>query len=69
VARQEHVGLFPRFALMRRCIEAGLPAGALVSWDGLHNSVAGYVTVSVGRWRGPFTPAGAELRNDLCRCR
>jgi hypothetical protein len=54
---------------MRRCIEAGLPAGALVSWDGLHNSVAGYVTVSVGRWRGPFTPAGAELCNDLCRCR
>jgi acyl-CoA thioesterase I len=30
VARQEHVGLFPRFALMRRSIEAGLPAAALV---------------------------------------
>jgi acyl-CoA thioesterase-1 len=42
VARQEHVGLFPRFALMRRSIDAGLPAGALVSWDGLHNSAAGY---------------------------
>jgi acyl-CoA thioesterase-1 len=42
VARQERVGLFPRFALMRRSIDAGLPAGALVSWDGLHNSVAGY---------------------------
>jgi acyl-CoA thioesterase-1 len=41
-ARQERVGLFPRFALMRRAIEAGLPAGALVSWDGLHNSAAGY---------------------------
>jgi acyl-CoA thioesterase-1 len=42
VARQERVGLFPRFALMRRSVEAGLPSGALVSWDGLHNSAAGY---------------------------
>ena len=42
VARQERVGRFSRFALMRRSIEAGLPAGALVSWDGLHNSTAGY---------------------------
>ena len=41
-AQQERVGLFPRFALMRRAIEAGLPPGALVSWDGLHNSAAGY---------------------------
>lgn len=42
VARQEHVGLFPRFALMRRSIDAGLAPDALVSWDGLHNSGAGY---------------------------
>jgi acyl-CoA thioesterase I len=42
VARQERVGLFSRFALMRRSVEAGLPVGALVSWDGLHNSAAGY---------------------------
>jgi acyl-CoA thioesterase I len=42
VAREERVGLFPRFALMRRSIDAGVPAGALVSWDGLHNSIAGY---------------------------
>jgi acyl-CoA thioesterase I len=41
-ARHERVGLFTRFALMRRAIEAGLPSGALVSWDGLHNSVDGY---------------------------
>jgi len=41
-ARQEQVGLFPRFALMRRAIEAGVPRGALVSWDGLHNSADGY---------------------------
>ena len=42
VARQERVGLFSRFALMRRSVDAGLPAGALVSRDGLHNSTAGY---------------------------
>jgi lysophospholipase L1-like esterase len=42
VAREERVGLFSRFLLMRRSIEAGLPAGALVAWDGLHNSAAGY---------------------------
>jgi lysophospholipase L1-like esterase len=41
-ARQERVGLFSRYALMRRSVEAGLPSGALVSWDGLHNSAAGY---------------------------
>lgn len=34
--------VFPRFALMRRSIDAGLPAGAPISWDGLHNSAAGY---------------------------
>lgn len=42
VARQERVGLFPRFELMRRSIDAGLSSGALVAWDGLHNSAAGY---------------------------
>lgn len=41
-AREERVGLFSRFALMRRSVEAGLPPGALVSWDGLHNSAEGY---------------------------
>lgn len=41
-AREEHVGLFSRFSLMRRSIEAGLSASALVAWDGLHNSAAGY---------------------------
>jgi lysophospholipase L1-like esterase len=42
VAREERIGLFSRFALMRRSIDAGLSSGALVSWDGLHNSAAGY---------------------------
>jgi acyl-CoA thioesterase I len=42
VAKQEHVGLFSRFSLMRNSIDAGLSSGALVSWDGLHNTVDGY---------------------------
>jgi acyl-CoA thioesterase I len=42
VAQEERVGLFSRFALMRRSIEAGLSASALVAWDGLHNSADGY---------------------------
>jgi acyl-CoA thioesterase I len=42
VAREERVGLFSRFALMRRSIEAGLAPTELVAWDGLHNSRAGY---------------------------
>ncbi len=41
-ARQERVGLFPRFVLMRQAVDAGLPPSALVSWDGLHNSADGY---------------------------
>src|SRR4029450_6703554 len=47
VAREERVGLFSRFALMRRSIDAGLSSGALVSWDGLHNSAP--VCACVGR--------------------
>jgi lysophospholipase L1-like esterase len=42
VAKQERVGLFSRFALMRNSIDAGLSPGALVSWDGLHNTADGY---------------------------
>lgn len=42
VAKQERVGLFSRFALMRKSIDAGVSSGALVSWDGLHNTVDGY---------------------------
>jgi lysophospholipase L1-like esterase len=42
VARQESIGLFSRFALMRKSIDAGVSPGALVSWDGLHNSADGY---------------------------
>ena len=42
VAKQERVGLFSRFALMRNSINAGVAQGALVSWDGLHNTADGY---------------------------
>ena len=44
-ARSERVGLFSRFELMRRAVDAGLSTRALVSWDGLHNSAAGYECV------------------------
>jgi lysophospholipase L1-like esterase len=44
-AREERVGLFSRFLLMRRSIEAGVPMGALVAWDGFHNSADGYECV------------------------
>jgi acyl-CoA thioesterase I len=42
IAKQEHVGLFSRFALMRNSINAGVAQGALVSWDGLHMTADGY---------------------------
>ena len=40
VAREETVGLFPRFLIMQRAHAEGVKG--LVSWDGLHNSAAGY---------------------------
>src|SRR5258706_15370485 len=42
VARQEKIGFFSRFALMRKSIDAGVPPSALVSWDGLHHTADGY---------------------------
>ena len=42
VARQERVGLFSRFTLMRNSIHAGVAQSALVTWDGLHNTADGY---------------------------
>jgi acyl-CoA thioesterase I len=42
VARQEKIGFFSRFALMRKSIEAGVSPSALVSWDGLHHTADGY---------------------------
>ena len=42
VAQQERIGLFSRFTLMRKAIDAGVTPSMLVSWDGLHNTVEGY---------------------------
>src|SRR5437588_1026726 len=42
VAREKKIGLFSRFDLMRNSVNAGLSIDALVSWDGLHNSIEGY---------------------------
>jgi lysophospholipase L1-like esterase len=45
VAREQNVGQFPRFLLMKRAIEAGVKG--LVWWDGLHNSPEGYKCVGL----------------------
>jgi acyl-CoA thioesterase-1 len=58
VAREERIGLFSRFALMRRSVEAGLPSTALVAWDGLHNSEAGYDCVGRALARAIVNAAG-----------
>jgi acyl-CoA thioesterase-1 len=63
VAQQENIGLFSRFALMRNSVEAGVPAGALVSWDGLHNSSEGYDCVGRALARAIFANTRSnELR-------
>jgi acyl-CoA thioesterase-1 len=54
VAQQESVGLFSRFALMRNSIDAGVSQGALVSFDGLHNSAEGYDCVGRALARAIF---------------
>ncbi|HXX07506.1 MAG TPA: SGNH/GDSL hydrolase family protein [Pseudolabrys sp.] len=45
VAREQNVGLFPRFLLMKRAIEAGV--GGLIWWDGLHNSAEGHKCIGL----------------------
>jgi acyl-CoA thioesterase I len=42
VAKQERVGLFSRFALMRNSMNAGIAQSELVTFDGLHNTSDGY---------------------------
>ena len=54
VAREEKVGLFSRFTLMRKSIEAGVSPSALVSWDGLHNTADGYDCIGRALARGRF---------------
>ena len=45
VAREEAVGLFPRFLLMQRAHAQGVTG--LVAYDGLHNSAAGYRCIGI----------------------
>jgi len=45
VAREQNIGWFPRFVLMKRAIELGVTG--LVSWDGLHNSAEGHRCIGV----------------------
>jgi acyl-CoA thioesterase I len=45
VAREQNIGQFPRFLLMKRAIEAGVKG--LVGWDGLHNSAEGHKCIGI----------------------
>jgi lysophospholipase L1-like esterase len=45
VAREQNIGLFPRFLLMKRAIDGGVTG--LVWWDGFHNSAEGHKCVGV----------------------
>jgi acyl-CoA thioesterase I len=45
VAREQNVGLFPRFLLMKRAIEGGVTG--LVWWDGLHHSTEGHRCIGI----------------------
>ena len=45
VAREQNVGLFPRFVLMKRAVDGGVKG--LVLWDGLHNSAEGNKCIGV----------------------
>ena len=56
VAREERVGLFPRFLLMKRAIDAGVRG--IVAWDGLHKSAEGYKCV--GRALGRMIDAAVR---------
>lgn len=47
-AHQEGIGYFPRFDLMHKAIEAGVPFLALSSLDGLHMSQDGYDCIGRG---------------------
>jgi acyl-CoA thioesterase I len=45
VSREENIGQFPRFVLMKRAVDAGVRG--LVGWDGLHKSVEGHRCIGV----------------------
>jgi acyl-CoA thioesterase I len=45
VAREQNVGQFPRFTLMKRSINGGVTG--LIGWDGLHKSAEGHKCVGI----------------------
>jgi acyl-CoA thioesterase-1 len=45
VSREENIGQFPRFVLMKRAVDAGVRG--LVGWDGLHKSAEGHRCIGV----------------------
>lgn len=62
LAREEKVGLFGRFELMRGWQQAGLPADAMLIADGLHHNDLGYrcvahVLATALSGAGPTAPA------------
>lgn len=57
VAKQERVGLFSRFALMRNSINAGVAESELVTFDGLHNTADGYDCIGRALARAILTSA------------
>jgi acyl-CoA thioesterase I len=62
LAREERVGLFSLFTLVRKSIEAGVSPSALVSWDGLHNTADGCDCIGRALARGVsnLVPQGAR---------
>ena len=68
VAQQENIGLFSRFALMRNSVDAGVSQGALVSFDGLHNSAEGYDCIGRALARAIFAnPRPSDRRPSELR--
>jgi acyl-CoA thioesterase-1 len=45
VSREQNIGKFPRFVLMKRAVDAGVRG--LVGWDGLHKSAEGHRCIGV----------------------
>lgn len=67
LAREESVGLFPRYAIMRRAAEEGVRG--LVGMDGLHNSGAGYRCIGLALARMIDADAAAAKRPAAAQSR
>lgn len=67
VAREETVGLFPRYAIMQRAAEEGVRG--LVGIDGLHNSGAGYRCIGLALARTIDPPEAAAKSPSAAQSR